>query len=304
MTAQVPPEGESSENDVSLQWPGALPRNKVKRLAKVWLGRLVSRLAPGKAERVRQGAMDMSPTLAQRLMLAAWVHRCETNQDLGALAPLHRWLWASQGAARHHEEMARRFERWWADGHHQILDAIADQYDPGVFTELCEIGCGTGQAIRKFADRFPALRQLTGWDLSPQQIESNQATAFPDRIHFVCADALDWLPKHARPGTIYLTIDGVYEYLSKAELERLFAALAQHSPAMVALVEPIPADFDFARERESRPYNDERSLGHHYPSILEEAGFEITWKTEVVDELRWCLLTAVTKPDGTRSSAS
>ncbi len=70
MTAQVPPEGESSENDVSLQWPGALPRNKVKRLAKVWLGRLVSRLAPGKAERVRQGAMDMSPTLAQRLMLA------------------------------------------------------------------------------------------------------------------------------------------------------------------------------------------------------------------------------------------
>ena len=73
---------------------------------------------------------------------------------------------------------------------------------------------------------------------------------------------------------------------------------------MVALVEPIPADFDFARERESRPYNDERSLGHHYPSILEEAGFEITWKTEVVDELRWCLLTAVTKPDGTRSSAS
>ena len=37
MTAQVPPEGESSENDVSLQWPGALPRNKVKRLAKVWL---------------------------------------------------------------------------------------------------------------------------------------------------------------------------------------------------------------------------------------------------------------------------
>ena len=139
----------------------------------------------------------------------------------------------------------------------------------------------------------PQLESLTGLDLSSSKILSNQARDFPSRVVFECANALNWIPAHSQTHTIFLTIDGVFEYFSEAELKTLFSAIAKRAPAMIALIEPIPVDYDFDQEQASRPYNEERSLGHHYPSLLSAAGFTVTWQTEVVDDLRWCLITAV-----------
>lgn len=75
---------------------------------------------------------------------------------------------------------------------------------------------------------------------------------------------------------------GVFEYFPRATLQSLFGSIAeQQSPAVVALIEPIAADYDLEKERESRPYGSEHSLGHNYPLLLREAGFVIRYQEQL-----------------------
>jgi ubiquinone/menaquinone biosynthesis C-methylase UbiE len=79
--------------------------------------------------------------------------------------------------------------------HHDIADRAADLAlarvpEPG---RVLDAGCGTGYLLRQLAARAPAAEGLTGIDPAPAMIETAQAAAGDDRLHF-CSGVAERLP--------------------------------------------------------------------------------------------------------------
>jgi SAM-dependent methyltransferase len=259
-----------------VQFPAMLPQTPWRRRMKVLLGRLLSVLDPRAAAAVAAGQLPSRLGLREQLLIAALVDRHQRAGTLGELAPLHAWLWQGEQAVSFHEQAAARFNSWWLRHHCEIVAPIQKLIDApdSPYRQLCEIGCGSGLVLRDLARRLPQLDRLTGLDLSALQTERNRMRQADPRIRFVSGDVTAWIPAHATPGTIFLTVAGVLEYLPRAQVQRLFRDIAtKQAPAAVALIEPVPRDYDFERESESRPYGAENSLAHNYPLLLRETGF-------------------------------
>lgn len=264
-----------------VQFPAMLPENPLKRGIKVTLGHLYAALHPAYTRQVAAGQMPARIGTKERLIIASLVDRHRRAGTLGELAPLHAWLWQGEQAVAFHEQAKARFEHWWLGHHAAIVEPIGQLLEaPGSpYVRLCEIGCGSGLVLEDLAKRLPSLEALVGLDLSPQQTERNRQRSVDPRIRFEAGDATVWVPAFGQNGTVYLTVAGVFEYFPRAALQTLFGTIAnQKPPAVIALIEPIPADYQLDTERESRPYGSEYSLGHNYPLLLREAGFAIRYQ--------------------------
>lgn len=285
-----------------IQFPLAQSGSRPKQMLRVAAGLLLGLLRPGR----RQALLDGRPgrerlALVDRLLIAALVWQHRRRSDLGALSGLHRWLWQGEQAERVHAQAEARFENWWLPRHSAIVAplqaALADAAASGrPITTLCEIGCGTGRVLADLAERLPPSIRLLGLDLSPGQIAANRErhAAMADRLRFEAADATPWLAAHGAPCWAYLANGGVLEYFSEAMLEALLRGIAeQQSPAVIALVEPLPDDYDLDRETASRPYNAELSLGHNYPLWLRRCGWRLRYRErQDVGGVRWLLVVA------------
>lgn len=205
-------------------------------------------------------------------------------------ARLRRLLAAYWGeyASKFHDDWDDRFERIFLGRDLEVvalLDAwIAERADAGEPAEhLYEIGCGGGRLLAFLAERYPALFEFTGIDLGSTRIEINRAT-YPDpRLQFHATEAVSWIPEHAKPGGIFLTNGGVFEYFLEEELRHLFRWIAtQREPSAILLIETIGTDHDIATERQSLVYGREMAFSHNYPHLLGEAGFTIRHCSERV----------------------
>lgn len=285
-----------------IQFPLAQSGSRPKQMLRIVAGLAFGLLMPGRRRALLEGRPGRKRlALVDRLLIAALVWQHRRRGDLGALSGLHRWLWQGEQAERVHAQAEARFHDWWLPRHSAIVAplqaALADAAADGrPITTLCEIGCGTGRVLADLAEHLPTSVQLLGLDLSPGQIAANRArhAAMADRLRFETADATTWLATHAAPCWAYLANGGVLEYFSEAMLEALLRGIAErHAPAVIALVEPLPDDYDLERETASRPYNAELSLGHHYPLWLRRCGWRLRHcERQDVGGVRWLLVVA------------
>ena len=148
--------------------------------------------------------------------------------------------------------------------------------------------------LEDIAQRLPNVQLLVGLDLSERQTQINRSRDVDPRIRFETGDAMAWIPAYGEAGTVYLTVAGVFEYFPRQALQEMFAYMAAHqSPVAVALIEPIPADYDFENEDASRPYGFENSLGHNYLRLLRNLGFTTRFQEiQVVEGQTFLLLVA------------
>ncbi len=263
-----------------IQFPAATGGPGWRNRLKVLLGRAIGTVAPRFAADIAQGKMRDRIGRPERLVIAALVDRHARAGTLGQLAPLHAWLWRGPQALSFHAQAQRRYDEWWLQHHSAIVGPLQHLLEgpadaPGPYVRVCEIGCGSGLILEDLARRLPSVSQFVGLDLSPEQTASNRQRRVDPRITFEAGDAMRWVPAHGAPGTIYLTVAGVFEYFRPADLAALFASMRRQAPAAVALIEPIPADYDPQAEQGSRPYGFENSLAHNYPALLRDAGFTI-----------------------------
>jgi SAM-dependent methyltransferase len=203
---------------------------------------------------------------------------------------LRRLLSAYWGeyASKFHDDWDDRFKRIFLGRDLEVLtllDAwIAEKADVGAPVEhLYEIGCGGGRLLAFLAERYPALSELNGVDLGSSRIEMNNTIYADPRLQFHAADAVKWIPEHAKPGSIFLTNGGVFEYFLEEELRHLFRWVASlKEPCAILLIETIGTDHDLATERQSLVYGREMAFSHNYPHLLGEAGFTIRHCSEAV----------------------
>jgi len=203
---------------------------------------------------------------------------------LGELSELHRWMWAGEEGVKFHRQAEYRFKKWWLPNHSAIVAPFRDAMRScGVCTTLCEIGSGSGLVLQDLSQRLPEIGQLIGLDLSREQTEHNRNRFRGNpRLRFEAGDATSWVARHAKPGWAYFTNAGVLEYFSEEQLSMLLSEIAASMrPAVFALIEPVPKDYDFARELKSRPYNFEKSLGHNYFLWLGTSGWHVTYYDEI-----------------------
>jgi SAM-dependent methyltransferase len=218
------------------------------------------------------------------MMIAALARRHERAGTLGQLSALHRWMWAGDEAVKFHQQAQGRFVTWWLASHCAIVEPLrqAIAARAGQITTLCEIGCGSGLVLEDLSRRLPEIDRFIGLDLSPTQTQRNRARFSDARLQFEAGDATSWIPGQAKTGWAFLTNAGVLEYLSETQLASLLAGIAERlRPAVFALLEPIPKDYDLCREIQSRPHSFEKSLGHNYPHWLKANGWTISHQSEL-----------------------
>lgn len=259
---------------------------------------VAQRLTPGRWREVRAGRLPQRLGWWDRLLVAGWIGECESHGRLEDLGPLHDWLWRSDQAVEVHRLCDERFVSHWQPLLSQIvapLQQVLDRF-PQRIRRVCEIGCGTGRVLADLRQQLaPHQLHYIGLDLSQQQTAINLQNPQLSGIEFVCADARTWLPEQLPEGSVILTSGGVFEYFSKADLLSMFSWIRnQADPGILALAEPIPDDMDLDRETESRAWHSERTLGHNYRHLAEEAGLDIVFEqTGQADGMRWLMLVAV-----------
>lgn len=271
-----------------VQFPLVLPAHPLKRSLKVALGAGLGALLPARVRQLVAGAVGDRLSALDRLLVAHLVHRHERLGSLDRLAPLQRWLWTCDQAVTFHTQAEARFERWWVQGASRIVAPLQAAIDaaPGRYTRLCEVGCGSGLVLNDLRESLRDVPAFVGLDLSPAQIERNR-TRFPT-LHFAAGDATEWIPRHAEPGWVYLTNAGVLEYLTEPQVVALLTHIARSlSPALFAIAEPVAAEYDLARETESRPFGAERTFSHNYLALFDRCGWTVRWsKLHDVDGCR------------------
>ena len=266
----------------------------LKQSLKQCLGRIAATLRPSLATAVSEGA-----PAALKTRLGQWIHLAQTQQAAQekawpALRQQLAGYWKGGEGDQFYDAYPERFEQWFLKDHYPLVEALVAQAQILPMTQLVEVGCGDGRVLEHLAQRLPQLASLTGLDINPGIIARNQQSyAAHPRLKFESGDAQAWLLAHLSPNTILLTYGGVWEYFTQAELAQIFTHFRQlGAPSLIALVEPLGADFDVAQETQSRPYGLECSFSHPHRFLLETAGFEIVFDQEVILDHRWKMLIA------------
>lgn len=263
--------------------PACLPANPFIRAFQINLGRMIKAFDHKAVAAVEAGQLPAHLSFRERAVVAAVVDEHRRAGTLEALAPLHSWFWKSEEAATYHERGKDLLKGVWLQHQAAIAEPIRALVDAigSPFHTLVEIGCGSGFALADLATRLPRLPKLIGLDMCATQIEIDRKRNSDPRLSFEAADANVWIPANATPGTIFLTVGGVFEYFPQKSLETLFAYIgSQLKPAAIAMIEPLADDYDLMAEVASRTYGNENSLGHNYPTLLRRAGFVICYQQE------------------------
>lgn len=282
-----------STDEVS--FPLVLPSGRGRRWLKVLAGQVLLALNPARGAQLEQGQVDHPFALADRLRIAALVHRHMRMGSIDRLGALQNRFWAGHQAVAFHTQAEARFRGWWLERHSRIAVPIATELEaaPGRYRQLVEIGCGSGLVLNDLSQRLPSLDRLVGLDLCAEQTARNRERFRNRRLHFEAGDAADWAPEFLQAGSIVFTNAGVLEYFPAAKLRGLLETIARKAPALCAFVEPIDADFDLEQELGSLPHGVEHTFSHPYPRYLRDAGFEIRSREDIqFDDQRWLMLVA------------
>ena len=276
-----------------------MPRELRERMTNVksWLSDCLGRGAeicfPATARRIAGGDLRARDGRLGRLILRAQTRRAARTGAWDTLGQRLNTYWQGPDGDRFYTQFPERFEQWFLGPHRPWADALVDAAANGPFTQLIEIGCGDGRVLANLAERLPRIDSFTGLDLNQSVVGRNRSTfAQNPRLHFETGDARQQLPLLLKPGTVIVTYGGVLEYVPPADLLALFSLASGKAPSIWALVEPLAAGFDCARDMVSRATGLESSFSHPYRRMLEQAGWRIEYEAAIRIEHRWITLVA------------
>ncbi len=74
---------------------------------------------------------------------------------------------------------------------------LPEQLDPGIFRQVLDVGCGTGNWLIELAKMYPTATHLVGVDISDKMLAAArveaEAQGVQDRVKFQSGDALRML---------------------------------------------------------------------------------------------------------------
>jgi SAM-dependent methyltransferase len=266
----------------------------LRSLARTILGTSMEFLRPGIARDLDRGARRGENLRAKTWIVHARLRRARMRGDTGAAQAALAQYWQADTGDFFYDRYRDRFDAWFHGPHQVLIDQLAQVADRMALRDLVEIGCGDGRALVHCAARMPGLARLTGIDINAPIIARNIAAHSADpRLSFAHGDAAGWLAAHPVAGRALLSYGGVMEYFAPDTLRAIFAGLAAHAPAAVALCEPVAPDHDLATQTASRMFGQESSFSHNHAHLLRAEGFDIHWQEDAAHGgVRWMMLLA------------
>lgn len=254
-----------------------IPLNKRRKLV---LGSLLVKLFPGRARKLEKNTVNQYWGAFDRLLRNGLTAQAFRDGDHARQRSLFAHYWAQEASNVEHVWEAR-FEREFLEHNVVLIDALEGAIKGRLVERLYEIGCGHGHVLEYLSKRIAGVEEFCGIDISEEQILKNQSNYDNAKLSFKAADAVEWIPRHAKPRSIFLTNGGVFEYFLQEELELIFNHIAQNlAPAIVGVIETIGVDHNLEIEKETLIYGREMAFSHNYPHLLEQAGFEVTHHSE------------------------
>ena len=192
---------------------------------KLSIGKILVSLLPADAKRLQQEGMTLivkdNLTHKERLMRIALLDRLEKEKNFDHLSSLHKNYWRNRGG-EYFEITDNNFETIFLPDCSFIIDELIDQLGKNhTYDRFIEIGTGNGDVLSYCSTKVSEIEEFIGIDLSPDQIQLNKQKRAQQNLKFIAADAAQWIPKHGRSNTIYLTSRGVLEYFTEADLLQL-----------------------------------------------------------------------------------
>jgi SAM-dependent methyltransferase len=269
-------------------------KDRLRSLARTLAGTALEMTRPALVRELDLGENRGANLRAKTWILHARVRRARLLGDSAAAQAALARYWQADTGDFFYDRYRDRFAAWFHGPHQVLIDQLEAAALRLELRELVEIGCGDGQALAHCAARMPGLERLTGIDINPTIIARNMETHAGDaRLRFVEGDAQNWLAAHPAPRRALLSYGGVMEYFAPEALRAIFAGLAAHGPAVVALCEPVAPDHDLATHPASRMFGQESSFSHNHAHLLRAEGFEIRWQAEATDGgVRWAMMIA------------
>lgn len=277
--------------------------SQAKETIKLWGGSVLEYLAPWVTRDLDRGLNSGRFIKMKRWIVHARVARARARGDTDALQKSLFHFWRADTADAYFDRYLDRHEALFLGHHLEIVDQLATLSRTGDYRRLVEVGCGEGRVLEHCAAALPEVQEFTGVDINPVIIARNKvAFAGNPRLQFLSADASIWLQKTSSPGTILLTYGGVMEYFAAQTLTSIFTTLADHSPAAVALVEPVDPIHDLVNDAASHTFGQEHSFSHNHQKLLEAAGYEVVYcKTLEAGQASWVMLLATCQTSPNRN---
>lgn len=265
-----------------------------REVIKLWAGSLLEVLAPWARQDLDEDRHSGRFITLKRWILYARTARARARGDTGALQKSLFQSWRADVADDYFDRYLDRYEKWFLGPHHEIVDQLVLLARSGDYTRLIEVGCGAGRVLDHCAAAMPEVPNFIGVDINPTVITRDKVDfAQNPRLQFLAADASVWLQGNPCSGTILLTYGGVMEYFADTTLAAMFAMLAQHPAAAVALVEPVDPSHDLARDAASHAFGSENSFSHNHEKLLQAAGYQVVFrKTLSLGGASWVMLLA------------
>ena len=258
--------------------PSDLP---LHRRLKGVVGNILMALRPDLSAAVKAAPFRENWSTAGKLIRNGHLLNAVAMQDHALICGFLSDYWSSHASDEFYTGLSHRYETLFLK-HHEAIVAETDEAirkAGGNFHQLFEIGAGDGRIIEHFSRHLVTIPAFHAIDINGAQVANNRRV-YADRLalSFHHADAKQWVPDHAAPGTVVIANGGVLEYFTRSELESLFRHLAEKcSPCVVAITESIATDHDLEHEANTYPYGLELSLSHNYLFLLRDCGFSINY---------------------------
>ncbi|MEO8215999.1 MAG: class I SAM-dependent methyltransferase [Acidobacteriota bacterium] len=261
----------------------------------------LSTMLPARTELIRREFTmpfwneKISNNVVDRLIRFHIARAAGKSPDGAAFEQLHRNFWQKQNPEGWYESTHRRALTEYVPFVDRVLPAIIPFLERYSIERICDIGTGSGAILNHLREMHGGtVNRFTGIDLSASEMEKNRFV-YPE-MEFITADAVQWIPEHATDRTMYLTVGGVFEYLSQGTLEKTLRNLRQRTDdsIVVLICEPMETEFDLERDLQSRPFGSELSFLHNYPHLLSHTGWRVEMQMiETVGGQRAITLVAV-----------
>lgn len=257
-------------------FPLSLPRNPAARALKLAVGQLLLHAMPRRAEALVKARRYQRYTQVDRWMLATLGQSALREGRIRDLHDIHRKFWMTDVGTQTMSVQSWRFESLFLAHHQAFVAPFLQAVEAAGCRQLLEMGCGTGEIVTHFASRLPKLERAIGIDLNEGLIEECRERWSGTGVHFLSGDGASTVRAIAQGPMAFLSYGGVLEYFLEEDLVSLLRWLSQNiRPCVFGCVEPIDDALLLDHPTHSIPYGSELSFSHHYPDLLQRAGFEL-----------------------------
>ena len=251
-----------------------------KKRLKMRLGMLMMKLFWWRARQLEKGKAQETWGGFDRLLRNGLQARAFHRDDHALHRAMFSQYWAHEGDTDESVWEGRFLDEFLVFNV-ELVDVLESYLEAGSYQQLYELGCGHGQVADYLANRLQSLSSVVGIDISAIQIEKNRKKYNHPNVSFLAGDAVSLVKTEGKPGSVFLTNGGIFEYFLQDEVETIFQHIAQNlAPAIVGVIEPVGTDHDLENELTSLVFGRELSFSHNYPHLMKQAGFKVVYQTE------------------------